>query len=120
MIAGLFALLAKFAVVQVVVYAGAIVVLITFVIMLLNLWARTSRHTRDTHTGGGLSARLRPDPVGGRAQAGFNPDLALSDGYGGVQTRASGLALFHKYFYPFEVVSLVVLAALALRGPAGR
>lgn len=114
MIAGLFALLgAKFlAVVQVVVYAGAIVVLITFVIMLLNLGPEL-RGTPGIPTlvvafllGSALILLV------GRAQAGFNPpDLALSDGYGGVQTLAR--ALFHKYFYPFEVVSLVVLAALA-------
>lgn len=113
-IAGLFGLLGAhfLAVVQVIVYAGAIVVLITFVIMLLNLGPEL-RGTPGVPTLvvafllGALLVVLI-----GRAGMGFSPPaLPAAEGYGGVHALAR--ALFNKYFFPFEVVSLAVLAALA-------
>ena len=115
-IAGLFLLLdAQFiAFLQVIVYAGAIMVLILFVIMLLNL-----QEWRRQHESGPvqrwLSALLTAAfaavlvPVLWRegAGAGF---AAPSAGFGTVS--ALGRELFTRFFYPFEVISLLLVVAM--------
>ncbi len=122
-VAGIFVLLqAQFlAALQVIIYAGAIVVLITFVIMLLNLGP-------EARGGPGIPTVLLSFLLGavligilGRAGLTFAPPLgdapvspqgvlSHAPGYGGV--AAFGQALFSTYFYPFEAVSLAIVAAL--------
>jgi NADH-quinone oxidoreductase subunit J len=117
-IAGFYVLLNAyfFAALQVIVYAGAIVVLITFVIMLLNL-------PREVRWGSGalpvvLTAVLVVALIAvlGRATLGFEPVPeggvvpSVAEGYGSV--AAVGDALFTAYFYPFLLVSLALLAAM--------
>jgi NADH-quinone oxidoreductase subunit J len=99
---------------QIIVYAGAIMVLIVFVVMLLNLGEESYA------------------PSGGRIQRVLAPVLAVlfavilasvlwrSDraaslgpapaGFGTVETL--GHDLFSRFFYPFEVISLLLVAAM--------
>jgi len=117
-IAGLFALLhAPFlAVLQVLIYAGAVVVLIVFVIMLLRL---------DPEGRGGPSlagrvvafllalafAGLIVHAVSGLPPAAWTePAAKAAPGFG--SAAQVGEALFNRYFYPFEVVSLALVAAM--------
>lgn len=102
------------AAIQVLVYAGAIMVLVVFVIMLLNLGSEEKLRDRLTSRQGlGVAASLllgailvfvvtrttfgSPDAGGGQ----------LADG----SVQAIGRALFTTYVYPFEMVSLILLAA---------
>ena len=123
--AGLFLTLgAEFlAVVQVIVYAGAIMVLFIFVIMLLN-----------TRSGEGGEAHLHRVGFGqaiGVALAAFLvlllSALALRGQSGAIQpatsaadmqvqaggnSQALGLLLYGKYLFPFEVASVLLLVAI--------
>ena len=118
--AGLFILLgAHFvAAVQVIVYAGAIMVLFLFVIMLLNLGTLSAK--------GALSGKLKGfavilgillaiegvyiavnalnDPAVASAETAAEPVTTT--------TYNIGELLFNKYLLPFEVTSLILLAAL--------
>jgi NADH-quinone oxidoreductase subunit J len=114
-IAGLYVLLGAyfFAAIQVIVYAGAILVLIIFVIMLLNL---------------GRESRGRPGmlPYSLALVLGSMLVLLLARAARAYQPRTGGLArdmawgsvgkiadaLFGPYFFPFEVVSLVLVAGM--------
>ncbi len=116
-LAGLYILLEAHFVwaVQVLVYAGAIMVLFLFVIMLLNLpredvpYAR--RDFRRIVTAAGLAGLLlvelalvlfaRPIPSGARA---------LSAGFG--TTETVGRLLFTRYLFPFEITSVILLIAI--------
>lgn len=116
-VAGLYALLGAYfmAVIQVLVYAGAIMVLIVFVIMLLNLG-------REARTGPGLVPLSFALILGlllvllfGRAARQFSTaqggmELTMDPAWGSVGRIAD--ALFGPYFFPFEVVSLVLVAAM--------
>jgi len=117
-IAGLYVTLnAEFlAAVQVIVYAGAILVLFLFVILLLNLKEEM------------LARRyVGPWPLGLIAAMGLLLVIVLSlrsftPGPSGVfvteviraetNTKALGKILFTEYLYPFEVVSVVLLVAI--------
>lgn len=115
-VAGLFVLLGAYflAALQILLYAGAIVVLIIFVIMLLNLETerRSTPGLISMVTAFGLGTLL----VGALARAGgsFEPHSYTSGppvpGYG--SAASVGEALFSVYFYPFEVVSLALVAAM--------
>lgn len=99
---------------QVIVYAGAVMVLFIFVIMLLNAGAESAR-------GRSLAAQLLGVP-------GFFGLLALLSyvilrlfpharnvyfgGFTGGTARDVGEALFTRYLLPFEVTSLLILIAL--------
>jgi len=114
-VAGIYALMHAWflAVLQVIVYAGAIVVLVTFVIMLLNLGpeARGGPGVLTVVLGALLALGLAG--LVGRAAAGFGPraaGAAWNPQFGRV--AAMGKALFGAWFWPFEVVSLALLAAL--------
>lgn len=114
-IAVLFLLLSApfLAAIQVIVYAGAIMVLILFVIMLLNL-----RHEK-----AGIRAGAIQKWLGGIAAASFLVLVAKAvltiPARAAVLPRAFGSAeqfggrLFAEYYYPFEAVSLILLAAMA-------
>jgi NADH-quinone oxidoreductase subunit J len=105
------------AVLQVIIYAGAIVVLITFVVMLLNLGP-------EARGGPGLVTLIVAFGLGtlliallGRAGLTFEPPMtaeglpATAARYGTAGSFAR--VLFTDYFYPFELVSLAIVAALA-------
>ena len=112
-LAGLFVLLHAFflAAVQILVYAGAVMVLFLFVIMLLDLPAEERRKVRTTGLVLGLvsvgtiiaimlrsllQAPLNADP---------NPSLEGS-------TLALGQLLFTQYLLPFEIISVLLLVAM--------
>jgi len=111
--AGLFVLLHAFflAAVQVLVYAGAVMVLFLFVIMLLDLneEARRKFSRFGVATGvisvvalGGLTIHtILRSGVG----AGLTPQVEGS-------TQPLGTLLFSQYLLPFEVVSLLLLVAM--------
>ncbi len=115
-VAGLYVMLDAhfFAVIQVLIYVGAVMVLIIFVIMLLNLQP-------EAKGGSGLVPAFFALVLGVglvsllvRAELAFAPaseGLELAEGFGSVAQM--GAALFGGYFYPFEVVSLALVAAMA-------
>lgn len=130
-LAGHFMLLYGFfvAAVQVIVYAGAIMVLFLFVIMLLNLSDAELRRANPTFVKGAsvaaagvvallviaalLSGRPAPAPpaAAGAAQAApaASPSPAAPP-FG--DPEAVGRLLFTDYLIPFEVASLLLLAAM--------
>jgi len=111
--AGLFVLLHAFflAAVQILVYAGAVIVLFLFVIMLLDLKAEARRKIKSYGLIAGLVSvgailaicfrNLRLSP----------PGQALSPTIEGT-TEALGRLLFSGYVLPFEVVSVLLLVAM--------
>jgi NADH-quinone oxidoreductase subunit J len=113
-LAGLFVLLHAFflAAVQVLVYAGAVIVLFLFVIMLLDLKQEEVRHIKGAISVLGALAvtAIGWAIVGTIREAKLTPDVLppVVDG----ATGALGRTLFLKYALPFEVVSLLLLAAM--------
>jgi NADH-quinone oxidoreductase subunit J len=112
-LAGLFVLLHAFflAAVQVLVYAGAVMVLFLFVIMLLDLKAEERRKVKTFGVGAGLVcvvailaillasiSRTPIDLPGGPSLEGGTVPL--------------GNLLFKQYLLPFEIVSLLLLVAM--------
>jgi NADH-quinone oxidoreductase subunit J len=96
------------AAIQVLVYAGAIVVLFLFVILLVD----------QERTGRGLALMRLPVPVAvliltvvwAAALSGVDtPETAVDAAGSGA---AAGQLLFTKYVFPFEAVSVILLAAL--------
>ena len=115
-VAGLFVLLnAEFiAAIQVLVYAGAILVLYLFVVMLLNL-KREERYHQQYLLGALLGAVILTELVLILFRTRFQPAIGA---YTPAQiqtvgnTEAVGMALFTTYLLPFEVASLVLLVAM--------
>ena len=115
-IAGLFFLLqAQFiGFLQVIVYAGAIMVLILFVLMLLNI-----DEERRIRTSGSVQKTLGPIlAVLFAAIVGWSV-WGASDGAGFPQASADfgtvrelGLELFGRFYYPFEAISLLLVVAM--------
>lgn len=111
--AGLFVLLHAFflAAVQILVYAGAVIVLFLFVIMLLDLKAEERRRIKFFGVAAGLLSvgailiifikSLRSTPLDGAASPSIEGD-----------TAALGKLLFTNYVLPFEVVSVLLLVAM--------
>lgn len=118
MLSGLYLTLeAQFvAAVQVLVYAGAIMVLVVFVIMLLNLGkeqqlaerANLIRLAGGTATAGLFAVMVLMSLMGRPTGANALSDKAVAIG----TTEAVGQSLFTQYLFPFEAVSLLLLAAL--------
>ena len=114
-IAGFFLLLdAQFlALLQVIVYAGAIMVLIVFVIMLLNL-----REELKAHPAGSIQRWLAPLTgvlfalilIRAIMSAGPHAFGDKVEGYGYASTV--GTSLFTTFFVPFEAISLLLVAAM--------
>lgn len=109
--AGLFVVLEAYflAIIQVLVYAGAVMVLFLFVIMFLDLKAEQRRRFRILTFGGGIivaSAFLVKvhDVV-------ENLPVVAAKGVVGT-TEAVGRLLFTRYLLPFEVTSLLLLVAM--------
>jgi NADH-quinone oxidoreductase subunit J len=120
-LSGLYVLLeAPFvAVIQIIVYAGAIMVLFLFVVMLLNAPTEETEHDQRVHP------LLRPGPMRfgallavalvvelvwalnkGGGEAGAFPGAAVSS------VRAIGRVLFTEYTFQFEVTSVLILVAM--------
>ncbi len=116
--AGLYLLLnAEFlAATQVIVYAGAILVLFLFVIMLLNI---TEEMRLEQFTVGwpmGVSVSLGVLIAMLAALSGFRTDLKGPWSIEAVErtthTKALGKVLYTEYMLPFEIASLVLLVAI--------
>ncbi|HEX3718310.1 MAG TPA: NADH-quinone oxidoreductase subunit J [Verrucomicrobiae bacterium] len=112
--AGLFVLLHAFflAAVQVLVYAGAVIVLFLFVIMLLDLKEEEQRKIKGSMAALGIFAvgviasvmiaTIR------QSRLGFGAKASLTEG----STVALGQSLFGNFALPFEIISLVLLVAM--------
>lgn len=115
-VSGLYVLLnAEFiAAVQVVVYAGAILVLYLFVVMLLNV-KREERFQRQLVPALFIVGLLLVEVIvvffGGRF-AGLTGTFPAERVQSVGNTTAIGQLLFTQYLFPFEVASLLLLAAM--------
>jgi NADH-quinone oxidoreductase subunit J len=112
-LAGLFVLLHAFflAAVQVLVYAGAVMVLFLFVIMLLDLKTEERRKIKLFGIIGGLVSVGAILAIFLRSL----PDTARNQILGGSlegTTVDLGKLLFTKYLLPFEIVSILLLVAM--------
>lgn len=112
--AGLFVLLHAFflAAVQVLVYAGAVMVLFLFVIMLLDLKEEERRKVKKL---GLLAGLISIGAIVGiflkslrATNLGQNLPVTLREG----TTRDLGKLLFTNYLLPFEIVSVLLLVAM--------
>jgi len=105
------------AVLQIVVYTGAIMVLVVFVIMLLNLGDEPRVHTRvalRTWIAVVLAAGFLSEIVYafflGATPAGTTTLGQGAESLGSVESM--GVALFGRFLLPFEITSLLLLAAI--------
>ena len=116
-VAGLYVTLhAEFlAAVQIIVYAGAILVLYLFVVMLLNL-RQDDRYHRQWPMAAAVGATLIIEAVILTVMKGWITPVAASGTettVGGTSnTEAIGDVLYSTYLYPFEVASLILLVAM--------
>ena len=100
---------------QVIVYAGAVMVLFIFVIMLLNAGAeQRSRKPSLTVSVLGLPALLAFLGFAGYFfQRGFaNAGEVKFGNFTGGSAEGVGIALFTRYLLPFEVTSVLILVAI--------
>jgi NADH-quinone oxidoreductase subunit J len=113
-IAGIFVLLGAYflAVVEVLVYAGAIMVLFLFVIMLLNLREADLRVIQGPrlHAGGALLAVLFLSGLVWTCRRAGLFEAEIKGPIGETGTVAA--PLFRDYVLPFEIVSFLLLAAM--------
>src|SRR4051794_16715484 len=114
--AGLFVLLHAFflAAVQVLVYAGAVMVLFLFVIMLLDLKEEQRRKISIFSAGLGVIAvvAIASVLVGRLWDGPFTHALGTTTDPNMESTAVLGKTLFQNYVLPFEVVSLILLVAM--------
>lgn len=119
-VAGLFVTLhAEFlAAVQIIVYAGAILVLYLFVVMLLNV-KQDDRYHSQWRLAGVVCAPLLIEAMvllsGGERARTIDGQAILTPSHEAVSpdnTLAIGQTLFSTYLFPFEVASLVLLVAM--------
>jgi len=108
---GLFGLLGApfMAVVQIIIYAGAIMVLFIFVIMMINLREGISREKKKWTIA--LSVVLALVLLLELVLAAKGVSLGQSP-EGSVSPKEIGQLLFTKYLYPFEITSILIIAAL--------
>jgi NADH-quinone oxidoreductase subunit J len=110
---GIFGLLeAPFAaVIQILVYAGAIMVLFLFVLMMIDPREAIApeRRRRAKYLGGAMGLILLIE-LGFALRGLFGSDFIL-DG-GSVGPAAVGRILFTTYLYPFEITSVLILTSL--------
>jgi NADH-quinone oxidoreductase subunit J len=110
------------AAVQIIVYAGAILVLYLFVVMLLNL-KHDDSYQRQVWIGVGLGALALAEVIYLVVSAGIGSTLSLRGApmAGAPQTTSAvpqgntemiGSLLYTKYLFPFEVASLILLVAM--------
>jgi NADH-quinone oxidoreductase subunit J len=101
--------------VQVIVYAGAILVLYLFVVMLLNV-KREERFQRQVIPAVIVGVLLLSEVamvffggrIGGGSGGGFSAERIQAEG----STAVIGQVLFSTYLYPFEIASLLLLVAM--------
>src|SRR5919204_6250928 len=114
------------AAVQIIIYAGAIMVLFVFVIMLLNAGEEEHGVASRVATFGGLPAvvtliALVIYSITRPVQAAASKDLPI--GGSGGSTSAIATLLFRDFLLPFEVTSVLILIAIMgaviLASPAG-
>ena len=112
-LAGLYLLMgAEFiAAVQIIVYAGAIMVLFVFVIMLLNAGVeeRTSFSRMARYVGLPLAVVLLLQLAWWAAKV---PAQAAAESAELVSTRSLALMLFREFLLPFELTSILILIAI--------
>ncbi|HOX01634.1 MAG TPA: NADH-quinone oxidoreductase subunit J [Candidatus Paceibacterota bacterium] len=111
-VSGLFVLLHAFflGAVQILIYAGAVMVLFLFVIMLLDLREEQKRRARKVAAGLASALALALAAlISAAALAGGGPadPPALEGG-----ARALGRALFTDFLLPFEIVAVLLVAAM--------
>lgn len=102
------------AAVQVIVYAGAIMVLVVFVIMLLNVEEEEHRISKVRYlipVAIGLGILLLAQVVFVISTVKANKSVKLSESTVGV-TESIGTGLFTTYLLPFEITSLLLLMAI--------
>src|SRR4051812_29699963 len=113
--AGLFVLLRAFflAAVQILVYAGAVMVLFLFVIMLLDVKAEVRRHLKIVAAGVGavavlavLALFLKVIWVDSKFLPRLNPPTLEGN------TAPLGTILFSQFILPFEILSVLLLVAM--------
>lgn len=104
------------AILQVIIYAGAIMVLFMFVIMLLNLkgpdkaWKARERNLLLSVLTGFLIVGVLYKFIDITSGAEFNSPATVPDTFGTVEVV--GTTLFTEYVLPFEVASILLLAAM--------
>lgn len=103
------------AAIQIMVYAGAIMVLILFVIMLLNLGDEKTKITHSLVLGGiaGVAVLAQAIYFLTRSQvAEITPEITseLIQQYG--HTELIGKAIFGEFLLPFEITSILLLVAI--------
>jgi NADH-quinone oxidoreductase subunit J len=110
--AGLFVLLQAFflAAVQILVYAGAVMVLFLFVVMILNVREEERRPFRKLFLGLGLVVAVAVGAAIFKAEMAPLGIAAKPPVEG--DTLALGRLLFSSYLLPFEIVSVILLAAM--------
>jgi NADH-quinone oxidoreductase subunit J len=102
--------------VQIIVYAGAIMVLFLFVIMYLNLGRDVESGVQIVLRRGlgwvlGAAVITMGLALAGRRWA-AGPDAGIDSLAAASNTHHIGRALFGRYVYPFELVAMVLLAAM--------
>lgn len=112
--AGLFVLLHAFflAAVQVLVYAGAVMVLFLFVIMLLDLKEEERRKIKKLGFVTGFVAVAAIVGLFIRSLLATNPGRELTNPTAVGDTATLGKMLFMNYLLPFEIVSILLLVAM--------
>jgi NADH-quinone oxidoreductase subunit J len=112
-LAGLFVLLHAFflAAIQILVYAGAVMVLFLFVIMLLDLRQEEQRRIKTFGLVAGLVAVGAISTIAFRS---FSRDHLVVDPSPTLEgeTASLGKLLFTQYLLPFEIVSVLLLVAM--------
>lgn len=104
------------AIIQVLVYAGAIMVLFMFVIMLLNLkeadtgWKMREKNTLLSVLTGVLAVGILCKVIKITVQSGLDQPKTLAEDFG--TSVNIGKALFTDFVLPFEVASLLLLVAM--------
>jgi NADH-quinone oxidoreductase subunit J len=104
------------AVTQIIVYTGAIMVLILFVIMLLNLRTETSQRARHAVTIGSIIGVLTLFEAlyflyhrsGQGTQGGLTKEIIERVGH----TELIGKSMFTDFLLPFEITSILLLIAI--------
>jgi NADH-quinone oxidoreductase subunit J len=104
------------AAVQIIVYAGAVMVLFVFVIMLLNAGVeeRTNWSKMAKYAGLPLALFLLLELAHwlARSEAGATIANGAASSGQAASTRALSVLLFQQYLFPFEVTSILILIAI--------
>lgn len=100
-------------IVQVIVYAGAIMVLFLYVLMMLNLNAQdeSKKHNLTKFTGIFAAGILFVGMIGAYKGLSQTPNLPQADTGVGL-TKSLGKLLFNEYVLPFELASILILAGI--------